>query len=73
MCFAFHETIGDQTLCDPDGFRLTRTLSDRARISFTNPHEVDGVLVDGGWPFIAADLIHHPGEPDGVWGPWNDA
>ncbi len=43
-------TIGDQSLCDPDGFRLTLFSSDRARISFTNPHEVDGVLIEDEGP-----------------------
>ncbi len=66
MCFAFHETIGDQTLCDPDGFRLTRTLSDRARISFTNPHEVDGVLVEDGGHFSSC-RSHSPSGRAG-WG-----
>ncbi len=42
---AFPATIGDQSRCYPDGFRLTPILSDRARISFTDPHEVDGVLI----------------------------
>ncbi len=51
MHFASAATIGDQSPCDPDRFRLTPILSDGARISFTNPHEVDGVLIEDGGHF----------------------
>ncbi len=51
LLFAFSATIDDQSTCDPDRFCLTPILSDRARISFTNPHEVDGVLLESGGIF----------------------
>ncbi len=66
MRFAFPATIGDQSLCDLDGFRLTPILSDRARISFTNPHEVDGVLIEDGGHFSSC-RSHSPSGRAG-WG-----
>ncbi len=59
MRLASPATIGDQSPCDPDRFRVTPILSDRARISFTNPHEVDGV-----WGHELSDLT-----PRGVYIP----
>ncbi len=66
MRFAFPSTIGDQSFCDPDRLRLTPILSDRARISFTNPHEVDGVLF-WDWGHFSSCRSHSPSGRAG-WG-----
>ncbi len=46
---------------------FNRCVSDRAKILFTNPHEVDGVPIKIPL-FLATDLLHHPDKPDGVVG-----